>query len=198
MHSITLLPIISIAIFWLQGQLVSYWDLLLIFPSHAVGTGFSNKNVLVLLLAVSVGLFLISGWFKNSWTPLKYFLKFWSLSAGLSFCFMLAQPLKTFMTSVEFLEFMQRTSYLSSWGLLLMFFIGYFLLPFSFSQKFFVSTLCIGHNLITTLFITWLCLKIPEVWGRPLYPVLCLFTGPLLHFAWFVGFYSWALTWRKT
>lgn len=197
MHSITLFVLISVGIIWLQGLLVSYWDLLFVYPSTHLGTVSASKNVLIILLSSSVALFLVSGWFKNSWTPVRFFLKFWALTGVVSFAFMLAEPTKTFMDGFQFLKFMQKTSYLSSWGLLLMFLIGYFLLPFSWSQKFLVSVLCILHNLLTSLLITWLCLQIPPLWGKALYPLLCLFLGPLLHFAWFVGFYSWALTWRK-
>ena len=195
-HCVLLLFLFALAIKGAQESLLELW--FLIIPSgdiQAVGAG-SLQEVSLTMVVCSLVTLLGSRWTPEKWTPLKYFIRFWALTVLLvAVCALFSESLR--FSSFDFAQFMLRTSFLSSWSLLVMLGLGFYILPFSFLQKFTLSFLVLAHNAITCWVLTGLCLQLPASLGTLMFPIFCLLFGPLLHFAWFIGFYTWALTWSR-
>lgn len=197
LHCALLFFLFALGILWAQEALLELW--FLIIPggsSSLLETSTELTQGSQILAALSL-LILISGrWLPERWTPVKYFARFWALTTLLVAVYGVFSK-GIFLSEFQFTQFMLRTSLFSFWSLLLMLALGFYVLPFSFIQKFNLSVMVLAHNAITCWALTALCLQLPPSVGPLLYPVLCLLLGPLLHFAWFIGFYTWALTWRR-
>ena len=196
-HCALLFFLFASGIYWVQEPLLEVW--FLIIPT---GNGSTEKiprdltHASQILAALSLLILILGRWVPERWTPLKYFTRFWALTIFLVAVWGLFSQ-RIFFTSFDFALFMLRTSSFSFWSLLLMLTLGFYILPFSFLQKLGLSAMVFVHNAVACWMLAGLCLQMPSSVGLLLYPVFCLLFGPLLHFAWFIGFYTWALTWRR-
>jgi hypothetical protein len=128
--------------------------------------------------------------------PVSYVIRFLCLVQGISLAFFAWDPASYSYDIVHFARTELNVAYVLLLFLPLVIAFTFFTLEFPARKKLGLLGLVIGHLLVAAPVAVVACGALTQLLSLAVLPVFYLTVFPMAFVAWFVGFYSWAMSWR--